>query len=423
MSEFAKLHRTSSMRWHDNGSMMFEQLKTTPYTPLLGVALCMLIAATTNTLANSGITVFDEAFLTEFGWSVGELKLRDSITFLGAAVLVLLAGVLVDRVGFKPPLLIGLAVLAGAYFAYGFVQTLPQIYVLHGFLAMVLAFSGNMVTVIAAVSIMPERRGLAVGMVVAGSSIGGIFLPPLATWLILSFGWRDALRFEALIPVFVFVIAILFLRNRIAGKKDADANEIGEGVSYARAIASPQIYLITLAAGFTYYSVVAVAAHLFLYMRTLDFSIESATLSLSLFSFAGLVGKLSVGWLSDNANPLVLLRCSMVAMLLGVIGVFHQPAYIWAAILVTGLGWGGLHTLYNYVLLFLFGLRAAGKINATVSVVQALGAGLGAAVTGWLFDYRGDYSLAFTVITILMLVGLLLTLIVRPLKEMQTATA
>lgn len=392
------------------------------WKPLLGVAVCMLIAATTNTLANSGITVFDEAFLTHFGWSVGELKLRDSITFLGAAVLVLLAGFLVDRIGFKPPLLVGLAVLAAAYFAYGFVQSLPQIYVLHGFLALALAFSGNMVAVIAAVSIMPERRGLAVGMVVAGSSLGGIFLPPLATWLILSFGWRDALRLEALIPVCVFVIAFLFLRNRVAGRTNADTNEIGEGVSYARAIASPQIYLITVAAGFTYYSVVAVAAHLFLYMRTLEYSIESAALSLSLFSFAGLVGKLGIGWLSDNANPLILLRCSMVAMLLGVLGVFHMPAYIWAAILLTGIGWGGLHTLYNYVLLFLFGLRAAGKINATVSVVQSLGAGLGAAVTGWLFDYRGDYSLAFSVITTLMLIGLFLTLVVRPLSERQVAT-
>jgi len=103
-------------------------------------------------------------------------------------------------------------------------------------------------------------------------------------------------------------------------------------------------------------------------------------------------------------------------MLLGLIGVFYFADFIWLFLAITGLAWGGLHTLYNFVLLALFGMRSAGKINASISVAQSAGAGTGAAATGLLFDQRGDYSLAFGVVIILMISGFLLTLAVKPLK-------
>ena len=65
--------------------------------------LCLLIVAVSNGMTNAGMSVYDEALLSEFGWSVGELKLRDSINFWGAAVLIMFAGLLVDRIGFQAP--------------------------------------------------------------------------------------------------------------------------------------------------------------------------------------------------------------------------------------------------------------------------------------------------------------------------------
>ncbi|MGX9079844.1 MFS transporter, partial [Klebsiella pneumoniae] len=37
-----------------------------------------------------------------------------------------------------------------------------------------------------------RRRGFASGLAVSGIGVGTLVMPPLATWLIASFGWRDA---------------------------------------------------------------------------------------------------------------------------------------------------------------------------------------------------------------------------------------
>lgn len=385
--------------------------------PLVGVLVCTLVVVATNGMTSAGLTVFDEALLTEFEWSVGELKIRDSITFFGAAALIILSGAAVDRFGFKAPLILGLATLACAYLGYSFVQTLPQIYGIHVLIAIVLACAGNMVAVIAAVSTMPERRGLAVGMTVAGSSVGGIILPPLASWLNESFGWREAMRIEALIPIAVLVIVALMLKNRVPAKKTEKAEAASDGVSYTEAIRCSQFYFLALAGGFCFYSAIAFFAHLFLYMRTLEFSAQSASLGLSLFSLSALVVKLASGWVADKVGPFILLRLHMAAMLTGLLGALFLPDLIWLFIVVTGLGWGGLHTLLNFSFIAIFGLRAAGKINATASIVQSAGAGIGAAATGFLFDYRGDYSLAFLVVALLVGASLVLSFGVRPLHD------
>ncbi len=378
----------------------------------------MLAVAASNTMINAGLTVFDEALLNEFSWSLRQLKLRDTINFLGASILVLGVGALVDKVGFKPPLMFGLSLLTIVYFSYSFISELMHIYLLHVLLAMVLASAGNMVGIIGAVSLMPDRRGLAVGLTLAGSSIGGVILPPLATGLIEVHGWRQAMQLEAVIPLVILMLVGLLLHNRIAGKQKTAPVErkSQQGVEYQAAIRTRQFIFIAIAAGLTFFCVVAVASHLFLYMRSLEFSARSASLALSLYSLVGLAGKLFTGWLSDHLSPFTLMRTNMLIMLVGLIGLFYLPVYIWVFVAVTAFGWGGLHTLYNYILLALFGMRAAGKINATVSLMQSAGAGFGAAATGWLYDLRGDYSLAFIVILALMVAGSLLTLGIRPLN-------
>ena len=49
----------------------------------------------------SGLSVFDVAFIDEFGWSRGEIKFRDMVTLLLAGLVAPFAGVLIDRYGVR----------------------------------------------------------------------------------------------------------------------------------------------------------------------------------------------------------------------------------------------------------------------------------------------------------------------------------
>ena len=97
----------------------------------------------------------------------------------------------------------------------------------------------------------------------------------------------------------------------------------------------------------------------------------------------------------------------MSLMLIGVTGIAFAGDWLWIAVVIAGFGWGGLHALYNIVLVRLFGLTVAGRVNSTVSVAEAIGGSIGIAVTGWLADAAG-YPAAFGVASALCAVALLL---------------
>ena len=82
-------------------------------------------------------------------------------------------------------------------------------------------------------------------------------------------------------------------------------------------------------------AVLSLFSHLFLYMRSHGFDPAAASLGLSLFSLAGLAGKLASGWLSDRVDPYRLLRLQMFTMLAGLLGVTFVPGFIWLFLVVT----------------------------------------------------------------------------------------
>jgi MFS family permease len=76
----------------------------------------------------------------------------------------------------------------------------------------------------------------------------------------------------------------------------------------------------------------------------------------------------------------------------------------WPFVICFGLGWGGIYTLLQLLTMDAFGLKAAGRVLGTRTVLDAIGGGLGPWVTGWLFDRTGSYQVPFLVVSALILV-------------------
>lgn len=383
-----------------------------PWYPWLIAFLCMCTVTVSNGLINSGITVFDESLLNEFGWSLTELKLRDSITFLGTSLMVLAAGWLIDRIGFKPLLLTGMALLAVCYFSYGYVDSLEDVYLLHFGFAMVAACAGNMAAIVTAANWVEHKKGLAIGMTIAGTSVGGMLIPPFANYLNQTFGWRQSLQIEALIPLGMLLLLFLLVRNKTKKEKQQSAED--HGMAFSDVLRTRQFYVIALAGACTYFAILALFSHMFLFMRSLDYEPQQAALALSTLAFSALSGKIICGWISDMVNNQMLFRVQMVTMLLGIIGISQFPQHIWFFLLLAGFGWGSLHTLYNYILITLFGLKDAGKINGSVSLAEAIGGGMGIFLTGLVHDKFGGYGASWNTVTLVMATGVVLIFMLRP---------
>ena len=86
---------------------------------------------------------------------------------------------------------------------------------------------------------------------------------------------------------------------------------------------------------------------------------------------------------------------------------------IWAGIFITGFGWGGLYTMIQLQAVNNFGVSHTGKILGTITMLDAMGGGLGIWLTGVMFDKFGSYQVAFYVFCILMALALIASTQVR----------
>jgi sugar phosphate permease len=377
----------------------------------------MLVLLVSNGLTATALSVYDESLLNEFGWSRGELKFRDLVTFWLVALIAPFAGVFIDRLGPRRMLTIGCVLLTVGYVLYSRLDSLAMLYAIHVILALGLLGASTMTCVILISNWFYAQRGLAIGIALVGTSLGSIILSPVNALMIERFGWRQAFLIEAALPMVLLAVILTVVRNSprdvgsVAHGLDLSAGRDLrlEGLTLSEAVRTKTFWAIGLSGMLIYYSILALYNHLFLYLRGLGFAPVNAGFALSLLGLLGLTGKLVNGALADRIDRhKVFLGCQVI-MLVGVALLATQGQdMVLVAIAIIGLGWGGLFTLYNMLAVNNFGLRSAGKIGGIISLMESLGGGLGIWLTGVLYDRHQSYEQAFMLILALVFAGLLL---------------
>jgi MFS family permease len=283
-------------------------------------------------------------------------------------------------------------------------------------LAGVLAGSGLLVNVMLVSKWFVKNRGLAVGLTVAGTSVGNAAMPQVNVLLIDAFGWRDAFLFSAALPLVLLPLVWFVMRERPedlgltapGAETGAGAQPLSAtGMRYRDALKTPNFWILAGVAMMTFYSVLGLLQHIYLYLLGRDFTPQAAASGLSAFAILGLVGKLIAGALAERLGRKRVFLTTLAVMCAGAWLILNvELAGIWLPIVLVGAGWGGLYTLLQLLAADIFGVRELGKILGTITVLDAIGGGLGPAVTGFLYDQSGSYALPFTVIAVLVTVAL-----------------
>ena len=385
-----------------------------PWLMLAAATLSMMIS---NGLCISGITVFDEVLLTEFNWDRSTLKLRGLITFALAGALAPLMGVFIDRLGVRKIMAAGYVLLALCFVLYSQLgaisDPLAQMYLIHGLFGLVLVCCGLNVSVILASSWFVRRRGFAIGMVVVGTSIGGMVFPPLGNWMIGAYGWRAALGIEVAFALAMLALVLGMVRNAPAPEgAEAVSARSASDTAFADAIRVPTFWAIAFVAMSTFFIVLGFQDNLFLAMRDMDYEATTAAFALSVFYVAAIAGKLLCGVLADAINQRLVLFADMGAMLLSAALLASMDRdLVWLGLAGFGFSWGGFYTLLQLTVINRFGLMDAGKILGAITVLDALGGGLGIWLTAVFYELAGGtYQLAYFVfIGLLVFASLALT--------------
>jgi MFS family permease len=442
--------------------------------------MALLVLFVSNGYTATALSVFDESLLKEFGWERGPFKFRDLLSFAITAVVAPFIGVIIDRVSPKWLIIIGMFLLSAGYLGYGqltpdgsgglatplalvalaglivmavviwrtaqdrwvrigaalalalvaygvaryrFIEpdALHQVYIIHVVFSLALSTAGSMVVLVLVTSWFLQHRGLAIGIALLGTSLGGIVLSRVNIQLIESLGWRESFAYLAFGPLIVAALTALFVRG---SPKDAGVVAVGQstgdkdlrqyGLTFDEAIRTRTFWAIGASGFLTYYSILALFNHLFLHMRGLEFDPKQSVYALQLLGAVAAFSKLAVGALADYMDRRLVFLASLAVMFVGVLMLaMGGRDLIWVSIAITGLGWGGLFTLYNMLTVNNFGLREIGRINGSVSFMESLGGGLGIWLTGVLYDQFGSYEIPFDVIAAGVFLGFFIGLAIK----------
>jgi OFA family oxalate/formate antiporter-like MFS transporter len=353
-------------------------------------------------------SVFVVPLEKEFGWKRANTSTAYTIAALVFAAAFTVAGRLQDKYGpFWVAITGGLAVGIG-YLLCAHTHSLSYLYLCFGVIVGFGNGFGYATPIPVVAKWFPDKRGLAVGLAVAGYGAGSAVFGPLSnSYLIPTFGWRMTFQILGIIFLVMTLTGALLLQNPPVGyyapRKEnvvaATTRAAGYQFSATEVLATPTFYLMWIAYAFGTAAGVMVISQLIPFARSkgvLGATLASMTLLVGALGNAS--GRILSGWISDGLGRLNVLRLMIGITALG------MPILYWAGnnvmalyfmIFVVYWCYGTQLSVNASTTADFWGTKNAGINYGMLFTAVGLASTLGPRLGGVLFDKYKNYQAAF----------------------------
>ena len=350
-------------------------------------------------------------------------------------------------------MVIGCIILGGGLLIYSQATAPTFVYLAHALLGTSLGFVGVLVCTVLVSNWFTKRRGTALGIVLTGTSFGGVLIPLVATPLIQNYGWRTAMILISLIIWIILLPAAIFLvKNRPSdigevpdggamseppvnadGHRFAAENQRPttddrhlEGLTLGEALRTPIFWIFSLCAAFIFYAIFVVSQQLNLYLQgsRIGFTAQQASFVQSLLFALSVIGKFLFGFLSDKFPPTRVMLVSATTMFLAtLVFLFFNDQTVYLFAIFFGLNYGGTFVLLQLLVADYFGLKEYGKILGVITVIETISGAAGTIITGRIADANGsDYTQAFYGMIVVTGVALALVVVLNLIYKKREVT-
>ncbi|MBF6601341.1 MAG: MFS transporter [Sphingorhabdus sp.] len=383
-----------------------------------------------------GFTV--EPMIEEFGWSRTQILFPITIFGIIAALLAPFFGSLADKYGVRKVALYSLLAFGLSFAAVALTPTAKVTSTLYLYYALwvvvgVVGIGSTPVTWSRAVNLwFYKHRGLALGILLMGTSLAAMVVPKLAVWVIESYGWREMFAVVALLPLFIALPVgyFLFREPKPEERPKAILSDSGNlaGVTLGVALKDYRFWLIWVSVAI----IAAAFGGAFINLPTMlsDRGLE-AQAAASIMGILGIgifVGRLVTGALLDRfwqgfvAFPLLCLPAWSCYILLG-----NDITFLSAALagFLLGFAAGAESDLIAYLTGRYFGMANYGKIYGMLYMPFGIFNSLSPIIYASVRDNTGSYNAILYVAIFAFVIGggILLLLGRYPDKFPETGTA
>jgi MFS family permease len=373
------------------------------------------------------------------GWSKTSLAAGAALQSVEGAILGPVLGWMVDRLGARKMVHVGVLLMALGFLCFGQVETLAGFYgavlvlVVGGSLCGYFPFS---VTI---VHWFQRRRARALSLMSLGLALGGISAPAVG-WAMQTFGWQHmATASGAIFLAGGLALARIVRRNPAEigetmdglppapenARSTADFSE-APGFTPRQALRTRAFWLLGFGHALALLVVTAVNVHAISHMKEdLGLSLAQAGFVITLMTLSQAGGVLLGAAIGDRWNKRHVAAGCMLAHMAGLLMLTYavHPLMLGAFAVLHGVAWGLRGPFMQALRADYFGLHSIGMILGLSAILVSLGQVAGPLIAGLFADARGDYRAGFTVLALLAGSGSVLFLLARKPEPVPQARA
>jgi len=390
---------------------------------LAGLALLVIGLASGPVWGGVGLWV--KALEMHFGWSRAQLTGAFSLAQLEGSILGPLLGYLIDRLGPRRMVFIGLVITGLGFVLFSRTNNLLTFYVSYG-LIMLGTAAGSWLPLMTVVNRwFIRKRGLAMAVAAEGSPLGGLLLLPVLAWAVTPshFGWSTTALWIGMVFLALAFPISRFIRERPEGygeRADGDPSpnasmsqievvrtpprDIGSrdqpDFTASQAIRTSAFWLITFGHAFSSMLFATLTVHLVPMLTDQGLSLQSSANVFSAMMGVAAVFQLIGGYVGDRMETRVAIAVFGFIQAAGfTVAVFTEsmPMAILFAVLF-GAGFGGRNPLTVAIRAEYFGPNAFATITGISSAPMYLFMLAAPLFAAFIFDTQGSYMIAWLIL-------------------------
>ena len=380
---------------------------------------CIIVMALGYAPIVSLASLFIKPITEDLGFTRSAYTISTSIISLMCMFMASITGKLMATKHMHLVHIVCVAGLSIFYGLYSVASSISHFYIISFFIGLFTYGATKMPVSILISNWFYEKRGLALSIAMAGTSIGGTLLSPVVVNLIANFGWRQTYVYLAVAMFVIMVPSTIFIIRQKPSDKGLQPYGYGKAqnkvnkntlqnewnISLKEAKKLPMFWTFVL--GVTLIMLTGcVLGHIPSYLEDSGYSPSLTASIVSLYLFIAILGKLILGHVFDKYGSKTGLLVGNICFTLSIVCLifieFKPMLYLMAIFFGIGTCIGTVNTpvLTSRV----FGTKHYPEIYGFIASCTCVGSIIGTPAIASIFDLTGSYKIAWVILIVLSIV-------------------
>lgn len=382
-----------------------------------------ILMSTVYTIAINCSSLFVKPISDSLSVTRSQVSLIPTIMTLSFAVLSAFVGKIIAKFGIKKVMMFGALLVGLSFIGFSFSNSMTVLYIFSVVIGFGMAFCSTIPINILINNWFVEKKGMIMGIVFAGSGVGGFVFTQVVSYILKTSSWHRAYLILGIASLVLTLPLILFLVTRAPedvgqkaygadAHKEAQGGVQGSGFMLSEVKGSAAFIQIAMACFIINLVTLGVTGHVPSYISDLGYSTDFVASVNSIYLLAIIFAKIILGSIFDKFGGKRGFLIGGASFILGLI------AMIFAANKVFALSFGVLFALAGsmgtvaiaFVVGDLFGKKDYGSILGLLTLIATVGASIGNPISGLIYDKFGSYNNAWILYIVMIVVMCMLVI-------------